>query len=79
MTRRTTARVVWLILSGLLIATGLNVALRERPFVSILIAVVFVGGCSVPLITWGGAAKALTHSDPEAAEVLAALRKELTR
>jgi hypothetical protein len=75
MTRRTTARVVWLILGGLCIATGLNVALRERPFVSILIAAVFVGGSAAMLLPLGAA----VYNDPEPAEALADIRKELTR
>lgn len=75
MTRRTTARIVWLILGGLFIATGLNVGLRERPFVSILIAVVFVGGSAAMLLPAGVA----VYNDPDPAEALADLRKDLTR
>jgi hypothetical protein len=76
MTRRTTARVVWLTLGGLLIATGLNVALRERPFVSLLIAFVFVGGSTVMLLPVGAAA---TLGDPDVQADVTALRKDLTR
>jgi hypothetical protein len=76
MTRRTTARVVWLILGGLCIATGLNVALRERPFVSILIAAVFVGGSAAMLLPAGAV---MASGDPDLQDDLAALRKDLTR
>jgi hypothetical protein len=76
MTRRTTARTVWLILSGLLIATGLNVALRERPFVSILIAAVFVGGSAAMLLPIGAIA---AGGDADVQADLDALRKDLTR
>lgn len=75
MSRRTRINVVWLTLSGLLIATGLNVALRERPFVSILIAFVFVGGSAAMLLPAGVA----VYNDPDPAEALADLRKDFNR
>jgi hypothetical protein len=74
--RRTTARTVWLTLGGLLIATGLNVALRERPFVSILIAFVFVGGSAAMLLPVAAIA---AGGDPDVQADLDALRKDLTR
>ncbi len=75
MSRRTRINVVWLTLSGLLIAAGLNVALRERPFVSILIAFVFVGGSAAMLLPAGVA----VYNDPDPAEALADLRKDFNR
>lgn len=74
-----TRRLIWLVLSGLLLASAANVVRRDGWTILALLALVAVAGVIAPLVTWLTAAKALTHSDPEAAEVLAALRKELTR
>lgn len=80
MSRRTLTNTVWLTLAGLLIATGVNVAVHEGWFVSALLAAIAVGGMCAPLLTWGGAAKAMTYSEPKAvAELHAAIRKELPR
>jgi hypothetical protein len=73
MSRRTLTNTVWLILGGLLITTGLNVAVRERPFVSLLIAAVFVGGSAAMLWPAGAAA---VSGDPDVQD---ALRKDLNR
>jgi hypothetical protein len=71
---------IWLGLAGLLIAAGINVAVHEGWFVSVLIACIAVGGMCAPLLTWGGAAKALTYSEPKAvAELHATIRGEITR
>jgi hypothetical protein len=78
MSRRTLTNTVWLILAGLLIATGLNVALHEGWVVSAVIAAICIGGLCAPLLTFGTAAKVLTRSEPRAvAELQANIRKEL--
>ncbi len=71
---------IWLGLAGLLIAAGINVAVNEGWFVSLLIACIAVGGMCAPLLTWTAGAKVLADSEPEAvAELRAAVRKEITR
>lgn len=71
---------LWLTLAGLLIATGINVAVHVDWFVSLLLAGIAVGGMCVPLLTFGGAVYALTRSEPKAiAELRTEIRKELTR
>lgn len=80
MTRRTRIKVAWLTLAGLLIAAGINVAVHEGWAVAVLLAAISVGGMCAPLLTWGGAAKALTRSEPKAIAALHnEIRKELTR
>lgn len=80
MSRRTMTNTVWLILAGLLITTGLNVALNEGWMVAAIIAAVFVGGCAAPLLTWTAGAKVLSRSESRAvAELRTAIRKEITR
>lgn len=74
MTRRTRIA-AWLALAGLLIAAGINVAVHEGWFVSLLIAAVFVGGSAAMLLLVGVA----VYNDPNPAEALADLRKDLTR
>lgn len=75
MTRRTTARAVWLTLGGLLLTTGARVVATERPFVWLVIAVACFGGTVAMLLPAGVA----VVNDPKAAEALNDLRKELTR
>lgn len=81
MSRRTRINIVWLTLAALLIATGINVAVHEGWAVAALLACIGVGGMCAPMLTWGGAAKAMTRSDPKAvaAALDPAVRVELDR
>jgi hypothetical protein len=78
MSRRTTARVVWLILGALLVTTGVRVAIAERPFVSILIGSLFFAVPATLLATWEVRLRTLLPAD-ERTEVRAMIREDLNR